>query len=256
MNAAQRRWTLASFCCIAAAQTLPPAFEVASVKFDQSANGRGLPRIDAERLSWSGATVKRMICDAYHVQYAQVIGAPSWTDTERYLVEAKAAKPSTRDQFRQMMQSLLAERFKLALQKQTRNLPVYTLTAAKSGLKWKEVPATQPNPPDEQPAINQFHRRATMAQFASLLSDMLSGPIFNGYTGMLEPRSDAPVMVVDETGLSGVYDIQLNLSRGVDGDFASALEAALAPQGLRLQTKRAPVEVLVITHVDRTPSSN
>ena len=64
--------------------------------------------MDAKRLYWKGATLKRMISEAYRVQYAQVLGAPGWADTERYEVEAKAERPSTRDQFRQMLQSLFA----------------------------------------------------------------------------------------------------------------------------------------------------
>ncbi len=83
-------------------------FEVASVKPDNSAGGRGVPVMDAQRLAWHGATLKHMICEAYKVQYAQVSGAPSWTDTERYDVEARAEKPSTRDQLRQMLRSLLS----------------------------------------------------------------------------------------------------------------------------------------------------
>jgi hypothetical protein len=63
------------------AQTRPLHFEVASVKLDQSSGGRGLPRIDSERLSWSGATLKRMICEAFNIRYAQVLGG---TGVDRY----------------------------------------------------------------------------------------------------------------------------------------------------------------------------
>jgi uncharacterized protein (TIGR03435 family) len=239
------------------AQTQTLHFEVASVKLDQSSGGRGLPRIDSERLSWSGATLKRMICEAYNIHYAQVLGAPAWTDTERYEVNAKAERPSTRDEFRQMLQSLLTDRFKSAFQRQTKTMPVYALTVAQSGLVVKEIPPAQPNQPDDKsPVINQLHRRASMEQLAGLLSDMMSGPIFNGYTGTLEAREDAPAMVLDKTGLTGVYDIKLSLSGSVDGDIASNLEASLRALGLRLELKRVPVETLVVTRVERVPTAN
>jgi len=239
------------------AQTPPPHFEVASVKLDQSSGGRGLPRIDSERLSWSGATLKRMICEAYNIRYAQVLGAPAWTDTERYEVNAKAEGPATRDQLRQMLQSLLTDRFKLVFQRQSKIMQVYALTVAQSGIKIKEIPSGQPNQPDDKaPVLNQLHRRASMAQFASLLSDMMSGPIFNGYTGTLESRNEAPAMVVDNTGLTGVFEISLNLSGAADGDFAGNLESSIRALGLRLELKRMPVETLVISHAERVPTAN
>ncbi len=85
---------------------------------------------------------------------------------------------------------------------------------------------------------------------------MMSGPIFNGYTGRLEPRDERPAMVVDQTGLQGVYEINLNLNGTGDGDFASTIQSALAPLGLRLDEKRMPVEVLFVTHAERIPTAN
>jgi uncharacterized protein (TIGR03435 family) len=198
-----------------------------------------------------------VICEAYDIRYAQVLGAPAWTDTERYEVNAKAERPATRDQLRQMLQSLLTDRFKLLFQRQSKTMQVYALTVAQNGLKIKEIPPGQPNQPDDKaPVLNQLHRRASMAQFASLLSDMMSGPIFNGYTGTLEARNDAPAMVVDNTGLTGIYDIALSLSGGPDGDFAGNLEASVRALGLRLELRRVPVETLVISRVDRVPTAN
>jgi uncharacterized protein (TIGR03435 family) len=156
-----------------------------------------------------------------------------------------------------MLQGLLADRFKLSLQRQSKNLSVYVLTAAKGGVKMKEIRQGEQDPPDDKPpALNEFRRRASMAQFASLLSDMMSGPIFNGYTGMLEARSEPPAMVLDQTGLSGVYDIKLSLRGTGDGDFASTLEAAVTALGLTLGVKRVPVDTLLITHVERVPTAN
>jgi uncharacterized protein (TIGR03435 family) len=231
-------------------------FEVASVKPDSSTIGRGVPVMDAQRLVWHGATLKHMICEAYQLQYAQVTGAPSWTDTERYDVEARAERPSTRDQLRQMLRSLLSDRFRLATQMQRKPLPAYALTVAKGGTKFKEVPAEQENNPNTAARLNQFSRRSSMPQLAGMLSQMMSGPIFNGYTGRLEPREDRPAMVIDQTGLKGIYEINLNLNGPADGDFASALQSALAAVGLSLDEKRMQVEVLFVVRAERIPTAN
>jgi uncharacterized protein (TIGR03435 family) len=232
------------------------AFEVASVKLDKSDGGRSAPVIDSQLLSWQGATLKRMISEAYNVEFAQILGAPAWADTERYEVQARAASPSTRDQFREMLRSLLAERFNLTVQTQTKALPVHVLTVAKGGVKLKEVPPEEIKKPIDEPAINQFHRRASMAEFASMLSQVMGGPIFNGYTGKLEPREEPPEMVVDQTGLNGVYDINLKIDASADGNFAAALQAAVRAVGLRLDVKRVPVDVITVTHVERIPTAN
>jgi uncharacterized protein (TIGR03435 family) len=224
---------------LAYAQTA--TFEVASVKPDNSAIGRGQPVMDAQRLLWHGATLKRMICEAYQVQYAQVIGAPPWTDTERYDVDARAENPSTPDQLRRMLRTLLSERFQLSMQTQRKSLPVFVLTIAKGGLKLKEASAGEVAPESNDAArLNQFRRRASMPQLAVLLSQMMSGPIYNGYTQRLEPRDEPPAMVIDQTGLKAVYDINLQLSRTGDADFAATLQNALAPLGLRLERSACP----------------
>ena len=246
---------LVSVVAIAAAQPAPK-FEVASVKLDASPAGRGNPLFEPQRLTWRGATLKRMICEAYQVQYAQVAGAPAWSDTERYVVEARAEKPATTAELREMLKSLLADRFRLTVRTATKPLPVYVLTVANGGPKLREISPDEQNTPAQPAAINRFSRRASMPQFASLLSQMISGPVFNGYTGRMEPRDDEPVMVVDRTGLKGVYEIHLDLNGTVDGDSHSTLVTAVAALGLKLGLERMPVPIVTVTGVQRTPSAN
>jgi len=76
------------------------AFEVASVKLDKSDKATLDRTIDSQWFAWQGATLKRMISEAYNVEFAQILGAPAWADTERYEVQARAGSPSPRDQFR------------------------------------------------------------------------------------------------------------------------------------------------------------
>jgi uncharacterized protein (TIGR03435 family) len=240
----------------AAPQHSTLAFEVASVKLDKSDAASSGPTMDSQWIAWRGATLKNMICEAYNVEFAQIVGAPSWADTERYEVKAKAGSPSTRDQLGEMLRGLLAERFNLAVQKQKKSLPVQVLTVEKGGVKLKKVAPEELNKPLDAPAINQFHRRTSMAEFASLLSQLMGGPIYNGYTGRFEPREEAPEMVVDQTGLSGVFDINLDINASGDGDFTSALRAAVRTLGLKLEVKRVPVDVISVTHVERIPTAN
>ena len=90
-----------------------------------------------------------------------------------------------------------------------------------------------------------------MAQFASLLSQVIGGPVFNGYTGQMEPRQESAI-VVDETGLTGVYDIDLALDSTATGDFMATLQNAISSLGLRLDLKSRPVEVVFVAHAERT----
>lgn len=232
-------------------------FEVASVKVDISNGGRGDPVFGSQRLTWRGATMKRMICEAYNIQYAQVLSAPSWSDTERYEVEATTEAPSSRDEIREMLRNLLVERFRLVVRTGAATLPVYVLTVAKGGLKLKEMkPEDQNKIAKIEPGINRFVHQASMPQFAGLLSQMISGPIFNGYTGRMESREDVPAMVVDQTGLKGTYDIDLNLNSSGDGDFTATLIEAVGRLGLNLKLKRVPVETIVVTRLERIPTVN
>lgn len=230
----------------------PAKFEVATVKFSTPTPGRSAPTIDPLRLAWRGATIKRMICEAYNLQSPQIIGAPPWTDTERYDIEAKPDHASTRAEMREMLQSLLAERFHLTIQKQKKTLPVYVLSTAKGGPR---LTATTDDGSSPTPVINQLRRRASMAQLAGLLSQMINGPIYNGYTGELEPRDDVPTMVIDGTNLSGIYEISLDLT-GAATDFAATISHALAPLGLKLDHHRTEVDILSVTHIERIPTAN
>jgi uncharacterized protein (TIGR03435 family) len=231
-------------------------FDTATVKQDLSNAGRGTPVINAQSLLWRGATLKRMICEAYQVQSTQVLGAPEWTDTERFEVIARVDKPATIDQIRLMLQSLLADRFRLSVRRQTKNLDVLALSVVRGGPKISPIPPDQRDQPDPTVSLNAFHRRASMSQLASLLSQMLSGPVFNPTTGRLEPREDQSGMIIDQTGLNGIYDINLNLNLSPDLDLRSGIEGALSALGLRLQSKRLPVETIFVVAVERVPIGN
>ena len=147
---------LAFASCAALAQTPPLSFDVASVKpAAPSGDGMVMRRMsggpgtnDPGTLTLTNVPLKMMVVRAYDLKQYQVEG-PDWIDSLGYDVTAKVPPGTTKEQFQQMLQTLLAERFKLTVHRETRQLPVYALVVAKGGPKMKEVeaPATPEVPP-------------------------------------------------------------------------------------------------------------
>src|SRR5262245_31056417 len=172
------RITLAALSCfVAFSQTVDKSlsFDVASVKpaTPPTPNGRGMVMFrgptggpgtkDPGRISYPFMTLKNLLMTAYDVKNFQISG-PSWMDTERYDINATMPPDTTKEQFRVMLQNLLAERFKIAVHRETKELPMYSLVVNKGGPKLKESDpapanseandaATPPPQPPSQPKI-------------------------------------------------------------------------------------------------------
>jgi len=208
---------------------------------------------------------------------------PKWAQTDRFDIEARAEGNPTKDQMRLMMQSLLADRFKLALHMETRQLPVYALVLNKAGKLGPQLkphpddvscPATpSPHPAGPAPApfcgallmwpVNgQWHARMmnlTMEQIAHHLNT----PVGTGWGG-LDHRP-----IVDQTGLSGKFDFDIEFTPETNRNSPSRPAADAQPEvfgptfldalkdqlGLKLVKQTAPVQVFVIDHVER-PTEN
>ena len=260
-----------------------PSFEAASIKPAKSGN-TGLFRIGVDpggRFVANGANVSILLQLAYNVKENQISGAPGWINSDRFDIQAKpddavAAElqklgPDQRNGLqRKLLQSLLADRFKLKLGHQTRELTVYALTVAKSGPK--------------------FHESATPSQAQGSGSEPRRGIMMNGRGELtvsdarLEMFANALShqlgrIVLDKTGLSGRYDFTLHWTPepgegpampGGPGpgrdDHGGAppppeqsgpsIFTALQEQlGLKLESQKAPVDILVVEHVER-PSEN
>jgi uncharacterized protein (TIGR03435 family) len=212
---------------------------------------------------------------AWQLDFNEFVGPsttplPKWFYDDRFDIQARAAGHPTTDQVRLMMQALLAERFGLLVHKETRELPDFAMTLSKPGKlgpKLRPHPATDTCSSDSQvegyppqcgviahlaPSVaarSSFGGRSTTMQ---LLAASLPTQ-----TGM----ATIPRPVVDETGLSGTYDFAMEWTQvAQDGTRSDAtaptFEQALKEQlGLRLESKKGPVEVLVIDHVEH-PSAN
>jgi uncharacterized protein (TIGR03435 family) len=240
-------------CLSFAAIAQQPAFEVASIRPSNYQGGplRVTARIDADGIDFSNVTPRLCIQRAYGVKPYQVTG-PDWTNTERYMIVAKAAGAVPQDKILLMLQRLLEDRFKLAIHRETREMPIYALVVSKSGPKLQEARdegASQINGHGEEIVFE----RASMGQLAGTLARSLDRP------------------VVDATSLKGIYNFRLAWaddnrpnpnapSAGVSGasdpaDAPSVFTALQERLGLKLESRKAPVEVLVIDHIEK-PSAN
>jgi uncharacterized protein (TIGR03435 family) len=123
-----------------------PTFEVASVKPAEAPSGMGMMRVmmrggpgspDPGQITYSNVSLKNILMNAYAVKGYQISG-PKWLDSERFDIVAKIPKGATKEQFQVMLQNLLAERFKLTLHHETKELPMYALVVGKGGPKLKE----------------------------------------------------------------------------------------------------------------------
>ena len=299
-------------------------FDAASIKpaAPLTPDGRGMIRIlgpsggpgtkDPGRINYPGMNLKYLLFTAYGVKPFQISG-PAWLDTERFDVVATMPPGTTKEQFRIMLQNLLAERFKLTIHRDSKELPMYSLTVAKGGPKMKvsqgsatvdaDAPMAPPaGPPPGPPKMGadgfpdlpmpvsgrsgvfnimmpgrakMIAQWESMQDFAERLSNQLAKP------------------VVDETGLAAKYDFtliylpeQMNGPMGMmapppppppgagggmvtggeggrgpgttpDSEPVATLFAALQSQlGLKLDAKKGPVEIIVVDHMEKTPSEN
>jgi bla regulator protein blaR1 len=238
-------------------------FEAASIK-PSAPMGMGMVKVGVQmlpggRVSMSGVTAKFLIQQAYGVREFQIIGGPDWLGSDRYDITAKPEGAATPEQVKVMMQGLLADRFKLQFHRETKELPTYALVVAKGGPKFHEsevVPEGSDRPKGTRVSMKgrgQFNlERAPVAALANQLGQVLG-------------RS-----VTDKTELAGNYDFKLEwtpdensagMMRGPGGDgpapspdtAGTSIFTALQEQlGLKLESTKGPVEILVIERAEKS----
>jgi uncharacterized protein (TIGR03435 family) len=277
-------------CAVVSAQD-SPSFEVASIRpaSPQTNDVRAGVRIAGTQVRFVSMSLKDLIGTAYGVKPQQISG-PDWLGQERFDLAATIPSGSSAAQIPQMMRLLLAERFAMATHSETREFPVYTLGLAKGGPKVQPSPApVAPAPTNEKPpevsvaaagsangvsidlgggssfaySNNKFEvRRMTMASFAETLTRFVDRA------------------VLDKTGLTGPYDLVLNLApedymplmirsainagvtlppqalRVLDGANADPLSGALRDVGLTFESGKAPLSVVVVDTISKTPTEN
>jgi uncharacterized protein (TIGR03435 family) len=303
-------------------QTPPkPSFEVTSIK--PSAPGLGIrgggPRGD--RFDFAGANLRMLLSQAYGRQSSglnqlQIINGPSWIDSDRWDVQAKAdcsGGKLSREQTQLMMQSLLEDRFQLKAHRDTRELPVYNLVLGKDGSKLKVSADQTPSPilangprqpcdpdaanftppplpppprgggPDGRgglPDMSQLPRGAMIMMMSPTGMTMATnGAPIGNFVNWLSQQVGRPV--IDKTDLKGLFDFKVTFSpEGIQNPFGGlpqpgggpaigglsttpnnaadpvpSLFTAIQELGLRLESTKGPVEVLVVDSVQK-PTEN
>jgi len=234
-----------------------PQFEVATIKPSDPANccGRTWSR-QGRRLSTNNTYLKWLILWAYGIQDKQVVGGPAWMDVDRFDVngEIEGTKVPTDPEWRVVMQKLLADRFQLQFHHETREMSAYALTIAKGGPK-----LTKSDPEKDRETFLSFNGGVgqTMGGYGQ---DVTLRQYFGEMQRLVLDRP-----VVDRTGLTGTYNIQIRFTREDAGSLGMMqlpdnaepnIFTALGEQlGLKLEGVKAPVDVLVIDHVEK-PSAN
>jgi len=266
--------------------------------------GRGGPgSSDPGRIQYPMVTLKNLLMQAYAVKDFQISGPP-WLDTERFEIQATMPPETTKEQFQIMLQNLLAERFKMSVHRETKDLPMYSMTIGKNGPKLKEsappnpeadqnAPLPPPPPPGQLkldadgfptlPFIGRkgiFHimmpgrarligSQSTMQDLANDLSTNLKRPVIDA-TG-LTAKFDFTLTYLPEgmIGPMGPMAPPPPAPPGADGgesgrkgpwadlpppaDLFTAIQSQL---GLKLDPKKGPVDLIVIDHIEKTPTEN
>lgn len=271
------------------------AFEVASIKPAEPLNAERMMagqqhisvNVDAARVDFSDVSLAELIRAAYRVKLYQISG-PEWMTTSRFDVAAKLPEGAKADQVPEMMRTLLAERFHLALHNSSKETPVYALVIGKDGLKLKESTPDDASDGSGAPAggrdgagVNPMttsgpNGSSTMSAGPNGLHVDLKNMTIASILDWLSRFTDRPV--VDQTGLNGRYDLALDASRdemlnaaraagmvvesgrrapeAATDPGADSIFASIQRVGLKLEPRRLPLILLVVDHLDKTPTEN
>ncbi len=228
------------------------SFEVVSIKPSApDAQGSSISRNPHGRFSTKNVTLRALIGMAWSVREFQVEVAPKWFDSDGFDIAAVPANYSENGQrtvggaeMNTMIRGLLADRFKLAAHRETKEGPVYFLVVGKAGSKMHELPPDVANNGVMTGHGKIRGNRVLMSVLAKTLSSQLSRT------------------VIDKTGLTGEYDVNLEWNpdltapeNGIAPEGPSIFTAVQEQLGLKLEPGKGPVEVLVIDHAEK-PTEN
>jgi len=260
MPGMQKFASVSAFLCVAALGQAPdtPAFDLADVHPSRHVTNPFMRGgvLRGGRYDVRTASMLELISTAYGVDADKIRGGPSWLDISRFDISAKAPANTPPETVKLMLQSLLADRFKLKLHMDSKVLPAFTLSMGKGKPKLKESDGSAPSgcrgvPQTPQPGVIGYAVVActnrTMEQFAQDLHDMAGGYLTNP--------------VVDWTGLKGSWDFEIKwtgrgaLARAGD-DGISIFDAVDKQLGLKLQPDKVDLKVMVIDSANEKPTDN
>jgi len=236
--------------CAGMAVAQPPSFEVASIKpavfptpEERRAGAAPLrTKIDNSEADFGNTPLVILISRAYGLRAAQIIG-PDWMSTTRFDIRAKLPAQATASQVPEMLQTLLSDRFKLTLHRDSKEFSVYALVVGKDG------PKLTPKPAGYEPVERSKINPVTVDTMANLLATFLDKP------------------VVDQTGLEG--DFMVAVGEVFDGErraspanggavepLGSTAAAIAVKLGLKLEPRKMVLPIIVVDHLEKSPTEN
>jgi uncharacterized protein (TIGR03435 family) len=250
----------------------PSTFDAASVKVNRGGEAGGGFGFRQGQVRVTNYTLRDIIRNAYDVQRYHIVGGPDWLAQDRFDIVAKAPEGATQPQLRLMVQALLADRFKLRVHRETRDIPVYALmparpdgrpgpkmeratfdcAAASAAAARGEAPPQQPAAVGDRPVCGARANPGRMLVGGYAIPDFARN--LGGFTGR---------PVIDRTGLTGRYNFELTwtpdeppppgvqLPPWYDPNGPSLVTAIQEQLGLKLDATTGPVEVLVIDGAER-----
>jgi uncharacterized protein (TIGR03435 family) len=246
--------------------------------------------LDGARISCTQLNLKDYISTAYQVKLYQISG-PDWLGSERFDISATLPAGAQQEQVPDMLKALLVDRFQMKFHREKKDFPVYALVVAKSGLKLNETPKDSESPDGGEPAkpaVNVtgsggrggVHINLGNGSYFSLADNKFIGRKLTmlSFVDMLARFEDRPV--IDMTDLKGNYDVDLNFTtedynalmirsaiaagvvlppeamKALEYASGDSLLAALEKVGLKLEARKAPLDVIVIDHMAKAPTEN
>jgi uncharacterized protein (TIGR03435 family) len=279
---------IASTCL---AQTPSSEFEVATIKPSAPQGQQGQVNvgvhIDGAQVRVIRFSLRDYLGLAYRMK-ATMISGPDWTASDRFDISATLPAGSNPAQLTDMFKALLAERFKVKVHPEKKEFPVYALVPSKGPLKLKVTPVDSAAEPNEKGTVNvsaggsaagvgvnlgqgssysfannRFEaKKLTMAQFASNLERFADRPIIDAtgltasYDFAIEFTPEDYRAMLIRAAISAGVNVPPEAMRALEGTSEGALSDALQQVGLRLEARKAPLDVLVIDDALKTPAAN
>jgi uncharacterized protein (TIGR03435 family) len=219
-----------------------PAFEVASIKRNVSGDPRsGVRTLPGGRIAVINLNLRQIIRNAYGSNDLEVVGGPDWIDSDRWDITASAGTGKADEPPEPMLKSLLVDRFTLRAHVEMRERPIYALVGARADKRLGDKIHVSPTDCRADGDCGRTSARTngvvsgTITGVARTMADL--GRSLSPYSGR---------RVFDRTGLEGRYDFELTWSEDVS--FFTAVQEQL---GLKIESQRAPVDVVVIDSVQR-----
>jgi len=250
-----------------------PRFEVASIKASDPNPSNPMfigMSADGAMVQYTNITLRDCIRGAYRARDFQIVG-PDWMTRARFEINAKLPPGASADQIPEMLQALLSERFHLEIRREIEEHNVYALVAGNGGAKLKPAERKTGSSgkalgPDGKPREPMMYSNAPGGISITAPSASIASLV-----GLMSRFTARPV--VDMTGIEGQYEFKLTFAPEIDpglptvvvpgpggaltpAEPAPSVFDAVKPYGLRLEARKAPVEMITVTHLDKTPTEN